>query len=187
MNPYAELIDPKDALLLLVDLQPSMLDPCADPERTVKNAGALIDAAVLFDMPVLFSEHNPEKLGRFIPALPEKLSAPRIMAKTEFSCLANAAMDRALKETGRRTLLLAGIEAHVCIFQTCADALRAGWRVHLISDAVTARRPENKRIGLRRMEKAGAVISAAEMAVFELLKQAGNRRFREALPLLKSL
>lgn len=187
MNPYAEFLNKGECLLLLVDLQKSMLDLCVEAERVRKNAAALIEIARILDFPVIFSEHYAEKLGGFLPELVKKVGNPVVRNKVEFSCFENQGLKRAIGETGRQTLILAGIETHVCIFQTAAHGLRRGYRVHVAADAVSSRGRLNHDIGLRRMEQAGAVMSSTEMVVFELLNRAGTPDFRKALPLIKAL
>ena len=110
-----------------------------------------------------------------------------MLSKMEFNCFENPSIARAVFETNRRTLLMAGLEAHVCVFHTAAHALRLGHRVHVASDAVASRSLFNRGIGLGRMEKAGAVISSTEMIIYELLNRAGTPEFRAALPTLKTL
>lgn len=187
MNQYAQFLDKNDCVLLLVDIQKMMLDPCVQPDLIEKNASALVDLAQIMDIPIVYSEHNPEKLGGFLPHLLSTVSKPNVYKKLEFSCLENEAILRGLQRIDRRTLLLAGLEAHVCVFHTGAHALRLGYRVHVASDAVSSRSTLNKEVGLRRLEKAGAVISSTEMILFELLNRAGTADFRAALPVLKSL
>jgi nicotinamidase-related amidase len=187
MNPYREFLNREDCILLLVDIQKVMLDPCEGKDRLVMNAGGLMAAAELFKIPIIFSEHNAEKLGGFLPELTGKVSAPTILNKLEFSCFQNEGLARAMARTGRRTLLLAGLETHVCIFHTGADALRLGYTVHVAADAVASRSGLNREVGLRRLEQAGAVNSSTEMMVYELLERCGTEEFRAALPLLKTL
>ena len=103
----------------------------------------------------------------------------------QFNCFESENIARAIAETGRKTLLLAGMEGHVCIFHTGVGALRLGYRVHVAHDAVTSRSASDKQIGMQRLDRAGAVISSTEMIIFELLNRAGTREFREMLPLLK--
>ncbi len=186
-NPYREFLVEDDCVLLLVDIQETMLNLCENGDKVVNNARALIEIAQLHDIPIIFSEHNAEKLGGFMPALVERVANPVVLNKTEFSCLDNRAMAEVLLNTGRRTLLVAGIEAHVCVFRSAAHALRLGYRVHVAADAVTSRSRLNWEVGLRRLEAAGGVVSSTEMIIFELLKEAGTERFRQALPLLKTL
>lgn len=187
MNVYAELLQREDCLMLLVDIQQVLLDPCVEKDRVRKNADALITIANLFDIPVLFTENNAEKLGGFLPELLGKVASPKVFNKLEFSCFENEPITRAMDETGRQTLILAGIESHVCIFHTGAYALRLGYRVHVVADAVSSRNEFNYKTGIKRLERAGAVITSTEMVVYELLKRAGTPEFRAALPLLKTL
>lgn len=184
---YGHFLAREDCVLLLVDIQKSMLDLCVQKDLVVKNCAALIDIGSIFEVPVVFSQHNPAKLGGFLPELLAKVRRPVIRDKLEFSCLENEGIAQALENIGRRTILLAGLETHVCIFHTGAHATRLGYRVHVAGDAVTSRSSFNWETGLRRLERAEVVISSTEMIIFELLKRAGTPEFRRALPLLKTL
>jgi nicotinamidase-related amidase len=187
MNAYAEFLVREDCILLVVDVQKVMLEPCIDKDLVKKNIAALLDLAGIVEIPTLFSVHNRSKLGGVVPELLERVRQPNLLEKIEFSCMENEGIFRALQDSGRRTLLLAGLETHVCIFRTAAQALLVGYRVHLAADAVTSRSLLNREVGLRRAERAGAVISSTEMMVFELLSRAGTPEFRAALPVLKTL
>ncbi len=107
--------------------------------------------------------------------------------KGEFSCLENVYCRRTIEQTGRKAIILAGVETHICVFQTAARAIRLGYTVHVVSDAVSTRIRSNHDIGLARMDRAGAVITCTEMVIFELLERAGSPEFREALPVIKTL
>lgn len=187
MNDYAEFLKPSDCTLLLVDFQKTLLDFCVDPEGVARNAAALIEAVRIFDIPVLFTVQNPGKLGGILPELLERAPGAPVFDKLEFSSFENMAIAAAFRDTRRRTILIAGMETHVCIFHTGADALNLGYRLHVAADAVTSRIELNREIGLRRLEMAGAVISSTEMMIFELLNRSGTAEFRAALPLLKNL
>lgn len=187
MNCYQEFLNRRDCILLLVDIQRTMLKLCVDRDRAVLNAGALIEAAEIFEIPVLCSVHNAAKLGPFLPELTNKISAPKLLDKLEFNCFENEEIARTILETGRKTLLLAGMEGHVCIFHTGVGALRLGYSVHIAQDAVTSRSASDKQTGMNRLDRAGAVISSTEMMIFELLNRAGTKEFRTLLPLLKRL
>ncbi|SMC17184.1 Nicotinamidase-related amidase [Desulfacinum hydrothermale DSM 13146] len=185
-NAHARFIRPEECLLFLVDLQKAMLDLCPDRDQVVKNVMALLDMSAIVEVPVLFSEHNAEKLGGFLPELVAKVPEPKVLNKLEFSCFQNPALADAVAASGRNTLVIAGIEAHVCIFHTAAHALRLGYTVHVVGDAVTSRSAFNRETGLRRLDRAGAVITSTEMVTFEWLNRAGTPQFRRALPILKS-
>jgi nicotinamidase-related amidase len=184
---YGQFLAREDCLLLLVDVQKSMLDLCVHKEQVLKNCAALIDIAAILEIPVIFSQHNAEKLGGVLPELVAKVRGPVICNKLEFSGFENEELARTLENIGRRTILLAGLETHVCIFHTGAHGARLGYRVHLAADAVTSRSPFNWETGIRRLERSGVVISSTEMIIFELLNRAGTPEFRKALPLLKTM
>ncbi|MGV8074407.1 MAG: isochorismatase family protein [Syntrophobacteraceae bacterium] len=184
---YAELLKREDCLLLLVDFQKPVIDLCVEPDVMLKNAAALIEIADIFNVPIILSEQNADKLGRTMPQVLEKVQEPRVFNKIEFSCFQNEAISRAVQESERRTLLICGVVTHVCIFQTAADALRMGYRVHIAADAVSSQSLFNREIGLRRLERWGAVISSTEMIIYELLNRADSSEFKRALPLLKTL
>jgi len=187
MNIYSEFIKNDDALLLVVDIQKVMLDLCVDAARTLKNAGALIEIAKIYNLPIIFSVHNAEKLGGVAPELLDQTSDHQILNKVEFSCFENQALCSAIEASGKKTLVIAGLETHICIFHTAALGLRMGYRVHVVADAVCSRKKLNWEIGLRRLEMAGAVISSTEMVIFELLNRAATPEFRQALPIIKTL
>ena len=187
MSIYSEFLERKDSLLLLVDIQKKMLDLCIDAALVQKRAETLIEIAEIYHLPIICSIHNSKKLGGFLPELLKKISNPLVLNKVEFSCFQNEILCKAMEATGRKTLILAGLETHVCIFHTGALALRLGYRVHVVADAVCSRSRLNWEIGLRRLQQAGAVVSSTEMVIFELLNRAATPEFRQALPLIKSL
>jgi nicotinamidase-related amidase len=187
VSVYTEFLKSSDCLLLLVDIQKKMLELCMEAERTRKNARALIEIAKIFGLPIIFSQHNPEKLGGFLPELLKIVPNPQVLNKIEFSCFENRAIRAAIEATERKTLILAGLETHVCIFHSGASAMRLGHRVHVVADAVCSRSHFNWEIGLRRLERMGAVVSSIEMLIFELLNRAGTSEFRQALPIIKML
>jgi nicotinamidase-related amidase len=187
VNAYTGFLKREECVLFLVDIQKVMLDPCMESAELGKNAAALIDMARLLSIPVVFSAHNTESLGGVLPRLLSKISEPQIYDKLEFSCFENEKIRQALGALGRGTLILAGLETHICIFHTGAHALRLGYTVHVVSDAVSSRANVDKHVGLRRLEKGGAVISSTQMVIYELLNRAGTDEFRAALPLLKTL
>jgi len=187
MNDHSEFLKREDCILLLVDIQKTLFDLCVDKDLVQKHVTALIDICRMLNIPIVFTQQNPDKIGPFLPELVALAKDAPVFDKMEFSCFQNEEIDRAVASLKRRTLLLAGIETHICICQTGLDAVRAGYRVHGASDAITCRSQSNKIIGLDRLAKAGVVMSSTEMIIFELLNRAGTREFREALPVLKKL
>ncbi len=187
MNLYSLFINPQETLLLVVDIQKVMFDLCVDKDRVKKNIEALIDLAKTLEFPVIFTEHNAEKLGGFDFSLIQKSPDSPVMNKTEFSCIGNADIRETIAKTGKKAIILTGIESHVCIFQTGAQAIQEGYAVHVVKDAVSARTAFNMNIGINRLEQAGAVISSTEMLIFEMLVKAGTPDFKKMLPIIKTL
>ncbi|MDJ0829300.1 MAG: isochorismatase family protein [Desulfobacterales bacterium] len=187
MNDHIEFLNRKDCVLLLVDIQKVLFDFCVDKENVQKHAAALIDICQLLSVPIIFTEQNAEKLGPFVPDLLKHANGAQVLNKMEFSCFQNATIAQAVAAFKRRTILLAGLETHICIFHTGVDAIRDGYRLHVASDAVTSRNHSNRAVGLNRLQRAGAVISSTEMIIYELLNRAGTPEFRKALPVLKTL
>lgn len=186
-NIHAELIDKEDALLLLVDIQKSMLSPCIDAEKIQRHASVLIDIAQILGLPIIFTEQNSLKLGKFLPELTGKVSDPLVLSKLEFGCFENRAIHDAIEKSGRKTIIICGIETHICIFQTGVQGLQLGYRIHIVGDAVSSPAQSNRETSLRRLERSGAVVSSTEMVIFELLRRAGTPEFRQMLPIIKAL
>jgi nicotinamidase-related amidase len=187
MNISARFIERRDALLLIVDIQKVMFDLCVGKDRLKKNIEALIDLANSLELPIIFTEHNAEKLGKFDSSLIQKSPNSHVLNKTEFSCIGNDGIRKEITKTGKKTIILAGIESHVCIFQTGAQAIQEGYGVHLVADAISARSDFNMNIGINRLSQAGAVITSTEMLIFELLLKAGTQDFKKMLPIIKTL
>ena len=174
-------IDREASALLVVDFQTRLMPAIEDGGSIVAAAQLLLAAARLLDVPVAFTEQNARGLGATVPDLNPSMHEP-VLAKMTF----DACRDSGLASLpSRPSLVVAGCEAHVCVLQTVLGLLDAGRRVFVVQDAVGARRAESKAAALRRMERHGAEVVTAEMAVFEWLATAEHPRFREALALLK--
>jgi nicotinamidase-related amidase len=174
------------ALVLLVDVQ-DRLTPAMPPEalaRLVKYGRAHIHAAKTLGLPVIATEQYPKGLGRTLPELAELLPAPP-MEKVHFSCGADAPFVRALETTGRKQVVVTGMETHVCVFQTTRDLVAMGYEVHVCAEAVSSRTEEHRVRGLDLCRQAGAVITLAETAIFDLLHQAATPEFKAVAPWVK--
>ena len=170
--------------VLLVDVQERLLPAMANPEEVAANAALVLHAAQALGVPVTVSEQYPKGLGPTVPAL-RQAAGGEAMEKIEFSCLKNAAIAERLRGLGRRQLVVAGVEAHVCVLQSVIDAAREGFEVFVVADATGSRRPESRERALARMAAAGAEVVTAEMAVFEWLGRADSPRFRELSKLVR--
>lgn len=174
--------------LVVVDIQEKLLPPIFEKERLVRNSQLLIRLAGIVGIPVLLTTQYCKGLGQVIPEVASLLPDAKPMDKLEFSCFGSGEFTAALKALpGRRnTVLLCGMETHICVMQTALGALEHGYHVHVASDAVSSRAQWNWKIGLLRMRDAGAVISSTEMMLYELLRSSGTSAFKEILPFLKS-
>ena len=166
------------AALVIIDVQGKLAHTMHDKEALFKGLQTMVKAAKLLDLPILWAEQLPEKLGPTIPELSDLLNENNPIAKSCFSCASNTDFNEALAHGGRKQLLVVGIEAHICVTQSTLEFLARGYDVHLICDAVGARSPSNKTLGLARCENAGAVLSSCEMALFELMRDASHPQFK---------
>jgi nicotinamidase-related amidase len=174
-------------VLAVVDVQERLFN-AMDAERRddmVANVKILVSAAQRLGVPVLVTEQYPKGLGRTLPEVRALLGEAPAFEKTAFSCAdASGFMDR-LRGLGADHVLLAGIEAHVCVLLTALDLLTRGLRVSIVADAVCSRRPASLETGLGQARQAGAVITSTETVVFQLLGSADSDAFRELSKLLR--
>jgi len=176
----------KNTVLIVVDVQGRLAQVMHQKERLVENLQKVIQGAQVLDIPIIWNEQVPEKLGQTIPEIAQLLTnTTQAIPKTSFSCCGNPPFMEQLKALNRKQVLIAGIEAHVCVYQTSLDLLNLGYEVQVVSDAVSSRTPENKQIGLERMKEAGASLTSAETALFELLRTAEGPKFREITKIVK--
>ena len=174
------------ALLVVVDMQEKLLPAIPTREGLVKTTILLLRAARALGLPILATTQYSKGLGPTVPAIADEIPDFEPSDKVAFGCFGDPAFVERLNAHGsRRELLVCGVETHICVTQTVLEALESGRAVHVVSDAVAARTEENHRIGLARMERAGAVLSSVEMAVYELLGRSDVPAFKSLLPLLK--
>lgn len=179
------MLDTAEAALLLVDIQGKLARMMHQSERLFQNLQILIQGARLQELPIVWAEHVPDKLGRTIDEVRNLLPDHEPLPKNRFSCARDEAILNRLNQLGRRAVVVAGIEAHICVYQTVLDLIALGFHVEVVSDAVSSRTPENLKIGLERMGAAGAHITSVEMVLFELQKVAEGERFRALAKLVK--
>ena len=172
--------------LVVVDIQEKLLPPIFEKDRLLRNAQLLLRLANILELPVMAATQYTKGLGPVVPEIASLLpSQPH--DKMEFNCFGADAFCDAVKSMprNRNTLLLCGMETHICVMQTALEGLNRGYLVHVASDAVSSRAEWNWKVGLRRMEAAGAVISSTEMIIYELLHNSGTAAFKEMLKHLK--
>jgi len=180
-------LEPEQCALIVVDIQEKLLPPIWEKERLLRNAQLLIRLAGILKMPALVTTQYMKGLGNTVPEVAHLLPDTPSIDKLMFSCFGSDVFCSLLKRLPgqRTTVLLCGMETHICVMQTALGALREGYLVHVASDAVSSRTEMNWRIGLERMRAAGAILSSTEMMIYELLRSSGAPAFKELLPYLK--
>ena len=179
-------LEASECALIVIDVQERLLAPIFEKERLVKNVQLLLRVAPILEIPILATTQYAKGLGETVREVRSLLPQTEI-DKQVFSCFASETFCSSLKRLpGRRnTVLVCGMESHICVMQTALGALREGYLAHVASDAVSSRTEWNWRVGLERMRAAGAVISSTEMIIYELLRSSGSNAFKLMLPHLK--
>lgn len=173
--------------LVVVDIQQKLLPPIFNKDELLRNSQLLVRLANILSIPVMLTTQYSKGLGATVPEIASLLNGTEAIDKLEFGCFGSNQFRSALKALpgDRNTVLLCGMETHICVMQTALGALNEGYLVHVASDAVGSRAEWNWKVGLDRMRDAGAVISSTEMMMYELLRCSGTPAFKELLPYLK--
>lgn len=179
------MLNIEESALALIDVQSRLVEIVDRQELVIPNVLRLIKGCQALDIPILPTVQVPEKLGPMPAELIQALSDINPISKVVFSALREPAFLLALRQTGCKQVIMAGIEAHVCVLQTGLDLLDAGYSVHVLSDGVFSRAAENYQVGLDRLHHAGATISSVEMALFELIRTSNHPQFRTISKLIK--
>ena len=180
------LLRPERTALVVVDLQQKLLPAIAERDRVLRNSVLLLRLADILALPVLLTTQYERGLGATVPEVLEAAPAATPVDKVSFGCFGSPEFTGRLAALGGRDqIVVAGIESHICVAQTVLGALERGYTVHVASDAVGSRSEENRQVGLGRMERAGALVSSTEMAIYELLGRSDGAAFKRMLPFLK--
>jgi nicotinamidase-related amidase len=166
-----------DTGLLVIDVQEKLVAKIPEADVLVRNIAFLIDASRVLGMPVQATEQYPKGLGSAVPELAQRL--PERPEKVAFSCCAIGSVPEGFRIAGRPKIILAGIETHVCVLQTALDLLALDFRVYVAADAVASRFAIDHAQALHRLDRAGAIITTSEAAVFEWVGAAGTPEFKE--------
>jgi len=175
----------ENVVLLIVDIQGKLAHLMARKELLFKNVQKLIKGIWTLGIPILWVEQNPQGLGPTIPEIAALLTDIQPISKMSFSSCRNDRFLQALNALGRKQVLVSGIEAHICVYQTAVDLVDIGFEVQVVTDAVSSRNLENKEIGLQRMKEFGVSLTSVETALFELVKVAEGEQFRDIIRIVK--
>lgn len=182
---HPSILDSQEAALLIVDVQESFRKVLQDLANLTRNISILVEASKILKLPVFVTEQYPQGLGKTVAEIAACLGDHQNFEKNCFSCCGAEGFLDALKESGRKQIIVCGIEAHVCVNQTVHDLLHVGYTVHLVVDSISSRNPKNKEIGIEKMIKSGALPSTVEMALFEMIAQSGTDSFKAVQRLIK--
>ncbi len=180
-----EALTAENTILVLIDYQERLFPAMHEKEKLLDNVLKLVKGANALSVPVLLTEQYPKGLGPTLPQIKELLPAAAPLEKTCFDSFAEDNFSAALKASGRKQVLLAGIEAHICVYQTAMSLARSGYQVQVISDCCSSRSPHNQQIALFKMGAAGVSPTTVETALFELLKVGRGDVFKQISGIVK--
>lgn len=183
----SELLDRQRSALLLIDFQERLFPHVHEYQRVLSRVDLLVFAAGLLHVPLLVTEQYPRGLGKTIEEIRNALPQFQPLEKMDFSCVPALGFRERLASLHRNQIVLAGIEAHICVAQTALDLVVQGESVFVVADATASRRPLDAQAALRRLESSGATVITAEAVVFEWLRRAGTEEFKALQPRLKAL
>ena len=175
----------QDTIALVIDVQERLIPAMADSQNLVARTLKLIDGLKLLEVPFLISEQFPQGLGPTLPSVTERLPGILPWPKLSFSCCDEPHLLEALLASGRKNVVIFGVEAHVCVQQTVTDLAALEFQPVVIADAVASRNPADAERALARMRSEGAIVTGLESLLFELTREAGTDRFKAISKLVK--
>jgi isochorismate hydrolase len=179
------MLSRQHSLLHIIDIQEKLFNVMHEKEQLRDNMYKLLKGVQILNLPVIWIEQYPQGLGPTIPELKELMPGQKPLEKMCFSSCRKPEFLEELKKKGRNQVLIMGIETHVCVYQTVIGLLDRGYDVRVVADAVSSRTRSNYEFGLRSMENRGAKLTTVEMALFELLAEAGSDQFRKISRLIR--
>lgn len=184
---FSQLLSSQEALLLVIDPQTKLLPVVFEPERVSRNIILLLRFAKIVGLPVVATTQYEKGIGPIVEPIRKELPQGPTIDKLEFGCFSNPKFVHHINHIKgeRNSLILAGIESHICVMQTAMGAIEHGYNVHVAADAVSSRTEQNWKAGLKKMETAGVSITSTEMALFEILKRSDSPHFKTILPDLR--
>lgn len=172
----------EDALVVLIDVQPTFMSAIHEGDRVVRRSKFLLDIANLLDVPLIATEQNAERMGGLDPSL---VPPTPIVPKMTFSCWGSEEFRTRVRDTKKGSIVLVGIETHICVSLTALDLLDSGFDVFVCPDAVSARSNEMHKLGMERMRDAGVMPAHTESLAYEWMGTAKHPKFRDALKIVK--
>ena len=174
-----------ESIGLIIDIQERLFPLIADHDEVARRTGILIEGLKAIGIKILVTEQYTKGLGFTIPPLRELLGEIKFVEKQAFSCCDEPTFYEQLSQVNPRYVIIAGIETHVCVLQTCIDLIDNGYHPVVVEDCVGSRNPNDKKIAIRRMQQEGAWITTSESILFELLRHSGTEEFKKISKLIK--
>ncbi|MCA9407134.1 MAG: isochorismatase family protein [Candidatus Omnitrophica bacterium] len=175
----------ENSLLLVIDIQGNLAYQMFQKESLFKNIQTLIQTADILDIPVLYTEQAPEKIGQTVPEIRQFLEKKEFFIKKTFSCAGSNELMARIRDLKRQEIIMIGIETHVCVYQTAVDFKKLNYRLQIVDDAVSSRTEANKLIALERLRFLGVDLTCTESVATELLKSSEHPKFKEILTLIR--
>jgi nicotinamidase-related amidase len=179
------MLQSDNTALVVIDLQGKLWNVMNEKEALLENSLKLIKGLRILDIPIILTEQNPKGLGPTLDEIAQVLPETRPIPKLSFDCCQNKEFMQALSGLKRKQILICGIEAHICVYQTSLELLKQGYEVQVIVDSVSSRVIRNRDIALSRLQSEGVKLTVTEMAQYELLQSAENPKFKEMLKVIK--
>ncbi|MDI6792143.1 MAG: hydrolase [bacterium] len=179
------LLDKEYTGIVIVDVQEKLMSVMGHKQMVIDNIVRLLHLAGLFNLPVILTEQYSKWLGPTLQEIKDVMPAYNPIEKLDFNCCAVEPFNCCLESNNFKNIILTGVESHICVFQTCFTLLEKGYQVHVPQDAVASRTDENWRVGLDLMREAGGVVTSTEAVIYQILKRAGTREFKEMLKIIK--
>lgn len=174
-----------DTALIIIDVQGKLAKMMHQSKEIIKNIETIIQGANILEIPIIWLEQYPKGLGSTTEEVKQHLSNQHPIEKVTFSACQTEGFQQQIQQLNKKSLLVAGIEAHICVYQTVQELLTGGYKVEVVKDCVSSRTLANKEIGIEKMTSIGATITSVEMALFELLQTAEHPNFKEISRLIK--
>ncbi|MDH3376753.1 MAG: isochorismatase family protein [Gammaproteobacteria bacterium] len=177
---------PSRSFLLVVDVQEKLAPAVHGIDGVVDNIVRLIIAAEKLHIPIMFTEHCPDRIGHTVNALMDLVANGFVVEKSRFSAYSEEPIAQQFAKLNREQVIVAGTEAHVCVLQTAMELKQAGYQPYLVADGTSSRHLDNKKLAIERMRKSDIDIVSTEMVIFEWLERGDTDAFRELLLLIKN-
>lgn len=169
----------------MLDIQGTLFETMYKKEDMLEAALKMIEFARRIGLPIVATEQYPKGLGPSLQEIRDALLEVEFIPKTSFSCFGEPAFDAKLRALGRKTVIVVGMETHICVSQTTLEGIARGYNMYLVSDGITSFSKSDTKIAFRRLREAGATIASLEMAFFEILRAAKTSDFEKCFDLLK--